>query len=156
MFQPFTVIKPVIKLFSTGCWRVSSREVRDQSWGWGGFGENEWSGNSGRCSQLAQRSTRMLVSGRPSLLFLMFWANFRRKKIFFLQMRCMMSASVKIIWYWAWLIISVWQNEPILKETTVNYPKLRHHRSTEESTRENSESVKQYARIVWASLISSL
>ena len=28
-------------------------------------------------------------------------------------------------------------------------------RNTEEYTRENSESVKQYARIVWASLISS-
>ena len=33
---------------------------------------------------------------------------------------------------------------------------LRHHLSIEEHTRENSESVKLYARIVWTSLKSSL
>ena len=62
-------------------------------------------------------------------------------------MKCMMSASVEIISYWVWLIILVWENGPKLKL-------LR--RLIEEYTRVNSESVKQYARIVWASLISSL
>ena len=37
--------------------------------------------------------------------------------------------------------------EPKLKETTVNNFELRLDRSIEEYTRENSESVKQYARI---------
>ena len=36
-------------------------------------------------------------------------------------MKCMMSASVNIIVYWAWLIISLWEIEPKSKETTVNY-----------------------------------
>ena len=43
-----------------------------------------------------------------------------------------------------------------MKETTVNYFELRHHRSIEEYTRENSELVNQDARIVWAFLICSL
>ena len=67
-----------------------------------------------------------------------------------------MSASVEIIFFWAWLIILVWENEPKLKETTVNYFESRHHHSIEEYTRDNSELVNQDARIVWASLISSL
>ena len=72
-------------------------------------------------------------------------------------MKCMMSASVEIIFYWAWLITSVRENEPKLKETTVNHFALRHYWWIEVYTcSEHSESVKQYARIVWASLISSL
>ena len=67
-----------------------------------------------------------------------------------------MSASVEIIFFWAWLIILVWENEPKLKETTVNYFESRHHQSIEEYRRDNSELVNQDARIVWASLISSL
>ena len=51
---------------------------------------------------------------------------------------------------------AVWENEPKLRETTVNYFALRHHWSIEVCTREHGESVKQYARIVWASLTSSL
>ena len=47
-------------------------------------------------------------------------------------------------------------NEPKLKATTVNYLVLIHHWLIEEYMRENSESVKQCARIIWASLISSL
>ena len=43
-----------------------------------------------------------------------------------------------------------------MKETTVNYFKLRHHRSIEEYTRDNNETVNQDARIAWASLMSSL
>ena len=50
----------------------------------------------------------------------------------------------------------VWENEPKLKETTVNYFEFRHHQSIEECTRDNSELVNQDARIVWASLISSV
>ena len=46
------------------------------------------------------------------------------------------------------MIISVWKKMgPKLKETTVNNFELRLDRSIEEYTRENSESVKQYARI---------
>ena len=51
---------------------------------------------------------------------------------FLLQVKCTMSSSVKIIFYWAWLIISVWKIEPKSKETTVNYFMLRHFRLIEE------------------------
>ena len=81
---------------------------------------------------------------------------FEDRKSFLLQMKCAMSASVEIIFFWAWLIILVWENEPKLKETTVNYFEFRHHQSIEECTRDNSELVNQDARIQWASLISSL
>ena len=57
-------------------------------------------------------------------------------------------------------MISVWENEPNLKEKTVNNFTLRHLRHywwIEVHTRsEHGKSVKQYARIVLASLISSL
>ena len=79
------------------------------------------------------------------------------RECFLLQMRCMLSAAVDIISYWAWLIISVWENKPKLKETTVNHFALRHYWWIRVYTcREYGNSVKQYARIVWASLISSL
>ena len=39
---------------------------------------------------------------------------------------------------------------------TVNYFESRHHQSIEEYRRDNSELVNQDARIVWASLISSV
>ena len=67
-----------------------------------------------------------------------------------------MSASVEIIFFWAWLVILVWENEPKLKETTLNYFEFRHQQSIGEYTRDNSELVNQDVRIVWASLISSL
>ena len=68
-----------------------------------------------------------------------------------------MSASVEIICYWAWLIISVWENEPKLKETTVNHFALRHYWWIEVyACSEHGNLVKKYARIVWASFISSL
>ena len=79
-----------------------------------------------------------------------------RKESFLLQMKYAMSASVEIILFRAYLIILVRESEPKLKETTVNYFKLRHHRSIEEYTRDNSETVNQDARITWASLMSSL
>ena len=79
------------------------------------------------------------------------------RECFLLQMRCMLSTAVEIISYWAWLIISVWENKPKLKETTVNHFALRHYWWIRVYTcREYGNSVKQYARIVWASLISSL
>ena len=82
---------------------------------------------------------------------------FEDRECFLLQMKCMLSASVEIIFYWAWLIISAWENKPKLKETTVNHFALRHYWWIEVYTcKEHSESVKQYARIVWASLISFL
>ena len=49
----------------------------------------------------------------------------------------MMSVSAEIIFYL--------ENEPKFKETTVNYFALRHYWLIEEYSRENSESVKQYA-----------
>ena len=62
-------------------------------------------------------------------------------------MKCMLSASVEIISYWAWLIISVWENEPKLKETTVNHFALRHSWWIEVYTcSEHGKSVKLYAR----------
>ena len=39
---------------------------------------------------------------------------------------------------------------------TVNYFALRHQWKIEVYTREHSELIKQYARIIWASLISSI
>ena len=82
---------------------------------------------------------------------------FEDRECFLLQMRCMMSVSVEIIFYRTLLIISVWENEPKLKDTTVNHFALRHYWWIEVYTcSEHSESVKQYARIVRASLISSL
>ena len=109
-----------------------------------------------------ERSTHMLVCGISSSWGLYcswcFEQIFEDMKSFLLQMKCMMSASVEVPLYWAWLIISAWENEPKWKETSVNHYALGHHRSIEEyaCTRENRESVKQYARIVWASLKSSL
>ena len=70
--------------------------------------------------------------------------------------KCVMSASVEIIFFWAWLIILVEENEPKSKETTVNYFEYRHHLSIEENASDNSELVNQDTRIVWASPISSL
>ena len=43
-----------------------------------------------------------------------------------------------------------------IKETTINDFELRYQRSIVGYSPENSESVKQYSRIVWASLIYSL
>ena len=57
---------------------------------------------------------------------------------------------------WAWLLISVWKIDPKLKETTVNYFESRYHYSIKGYTREDSNSMIQYARNVWASLFSSL
>ena len=54
------------------------------------------------------------------------------------------------------MIILVWENELKLKETTVNYFEFGHQQSNEEYRRDTSELVNQDARIVWASLISSL
>ena len=65
------------------------------------------------------------------------------RECFFLQMKCMLSASVEIISYWAWLVILVWKNKPKLKETTVNHFALRHYRWIEVYTcSEHGKSVK--------------
>ena len=84
------------------------------------------------------------------------YSQFSNMGMFSPQMKSVISASLEIIFFWAWLIISVCENEPKLKETTVNYFVLRYQRSLEEYTRENGEIVIQEARIVWASLTSSL
>ena len=128
----------------------------------GGWGDGEELTKSGPGDDVLT-TTHMLVSGIFKQL-----NDFRRcswccdqifedRECFFLQMKCILSASVEIISYWAWIIISVWENEPKLKETTVNRFALRHYRWTEVYTcSEHGKSVKLYARIVWASLISSL
>ena len=105
-------------------------------------------------------TTHMLVRGIFRQLRRCSWCCdqiFEDRECFLLQMKCMMSASVEIICYWAWLIISVWENEPKLKETTVNHFALRHYWWIEVyACSEHGNLVKQYARIVWASFISSL
>ena len=151
----------MIKLFSTGCRRVSSRVLRNQSGGWGGKGRIGEVWNLGTTfSQLAVK--RMLVSGIFKQLRTFSEVPDVLRKIsedresFLLQKKCVMSASVESIFFWAWLIIFVWENEPKLKETTVNDFEFRHQQSIQEYTRDNSKLVNQDARIVWASLISSL
>ena len=72
---------------------------------------------------------------------------FDDRESFLLQRKCAMSELVEIIFFRAWLIILVWENEPKLKETTVNYFELRHHQWIEEYTRDNSELVNQDARM---------
>ena len=95
-------------------------------------------------------TTRMLVSGifRQLTTFVVvldvLTKFYEDRECFLLQRKCMMSALIEIVFYWARVIISVWENEPKLKETTVY------------TCSEHSESVKRCARIVWASLISSL
>ena len=119
------IIKTVIKLFSTGCRRVSSRGLRDQSGGW------EGKGRIGEVWKLAIKC--MLFSGIFGQLrtFVVvpdvFEQIFEDRESFLLQRKCAMSASVEIIFFWAWLIILVWENEPKLKGTTVNYFEFRHH-----------------------------
>ena len=144
--------------------RVSSRGFRDQSEGWriGVRGDLTRSGTWRRCShnlQSDQHACKSVVSSNswgPSLLFLILWANFWEDwECFIFQIQCMVSVLVEIIFYCAWLIILVWVNEPKPKETTVKHFALRHHRSIEECTRENGESLKQYTRIVLATEIFS-
>ena len=110
-------------------------------------------------SQLSKRSTRMLISGifKQLRIFVVVpdvSSKFSKVGNVLSQMKCMMSVSVEIIFCWAWLIISIWENEPKLNDKLL--PVKGHHRSIEEYKRDNSESVKQHARTVWASLVSSL
>ena len=154
-------IKTVIKLFSTGYRRVSSMDWKTSSGG-GEVGKNEEltkSGTWGRSSYNYAHACQRYLQTAYDLRCCSWCCDqiFEDRECFLLQMRCMMSVSVEIIFYRTLLIISVWENEPKLKETTVNHFALRHYWWIEVYTcSEHSESVKQYARIVWASLISSL
>ena len=142
-------IKTVIKVFSTGCRKASSMDWKTSFGGWGGGEELTKSGPGDD----VLTTTHMLVSGIFKQL-----NDFRRcswccdqifedRECFLLQMKCMLSASVEIISYWAWLKISVWENEPKLKEATINHFALRHYWWIEVYTC-SEQSVKQYARIV--------
>ena len=80
-------------------------------------------------SQLA--ITRMLVRG----IFKQLWtfvvvpdilSKFSKIESFLLQRKCATSASLEIIFSLERLIILVCENEPKLKETTVNYFEFRH------------------------------
>ena len=137
-----------MKLFSIGCRRVSSRGFRDQS----GEGEE-------RCSHNLQSDQHMRAGQRylqaANDLRCYSWC---RRECFLLQTTCMTQASVEIILsvtlsfgLGKWAKIEGYDGKPLRAKT-----RNRHHRSTEEYIRENSESEKQYARTVWASLISSL
>ena len=133
--------------------------MKDQIGEWGGGEELTRSETWGRCSHnYTHASQRYLQTGYNRCRCSWCYDKiFEDKEYCLLQMKCMMSASVEIIFCWARLIISVWEKEPKLKETTVNHFALRHYWWIEVCTfSEHSESVKQYARIVWASLISSL
>ena len=85
--------------------------------------------------QLAKRSTRILGSGIfkelktfivvPNILskfskighvFFFSWSVWCQH-----QLKCMMSASVEIIFYWAWLIVYVRENEPKITILRVKY-----------------------------------
>ena len=147
------------KLFNTGCGRFSSRGliIRDQCGGWGGKGRIGNKTCDKTICDKTHASQRYLQAAEDlRCCSWCFEQIFEDRESFLLQRKCAMSASVEIIFFWAWLIILVWENEPKLKETTVNYFEFRHQRSTEEYTLDNSELVNQDARIVWASLIYSL
>ena len=69
-------------------------------------------------SQLAKRSTRMLVSSTLQYSYCSWCFDHFSKvgNVFFFRWSawCRHQASVEIIFYWAWLIISIWENEPKL------------------------------------------
>ena len=70
-------------------------------------------------SQLAKRSTRMLVSSTFKVQVQVIVRDDHFSKVgnvFFFRWSawCRHQASVEIIFYWAWLIISIWENEPKL------------------------------------------
>ena len=145
-------IKTIIKLFSAGCRGVSSRVVTDHSRGWGG-GEENWCGLELRTvfSQLAKRLTPMLVSG----IFI--------KLRTFVHVPDVLRRFSKIgnVFFFRW---GVWCQHQLklysIERPTGNFGlgkgaeiegncfALWHYWSIEEYPRENSESVKQYARIV--------
>ena len=135
----------VIKLFSTGWRRVSSMNWKTSS---GRRWRKNWPSLEPGDDILT--ATRILVSGifRQLTTFVVvldvLTKFYEDKECFPLQRKRTMSALIEIVFYWARVIISVWENEPKLKETTVH------------TCSEHSESVKRCARIVWASLISAL
>ena len=122
-------IKTVIKLFSTGCRRVSSRGSWDQSGGWAGKGRigEVWTCDKTHASQRYPQAAE-------DLRCCSWWFEqiFEDRESFYLQRKSAMSASVEIIFFWAWMIILVWENEPKLKGTTVNYFEFRHHQSIDQ------------------------
>ena len=103
--------------------------MKDQFGGWGGGEKLTRSGTWGRCSHnYTHASQRYLQTGYNRCHCSRCCDQiFEDKECCLLQMKCMISASVEIIFYWAWLIISVWEKEPKLKETTVNHFALRHY-----------------------------
>ena len=101
-----------MKLFGIGCRRVSSRGFRDQA-GKGGGGE--------RCSHNLQ-SDRHMHAGQRYLqaandLRCYSWC------VFYFRWRVWRKHQSKL--YWAWRLVSVWENVPKLKDTTVNHFALR-------------------------------
>ena len=92
-------IKTVIKLYSTGL-GVSSRGIRDQFGGWGGGERIDEVWNLGTANT-SQRYLQIAVDLRCSSWCLE--QIFEDRECFHLQVKCMMSASVEIVLYWAWL-----------------------------------------------------
>ena len=110
----------VIKLFSTGWRRVPWMNWKTSSGGrWG----KNW--RSLEPGDDILTTTRMLVSGifRQLTTFVVvldvLTKFYEDRECFLLQRKRMMSALIEIVFYWARVITSVWENEPKLKETTV-------------------------------------
>ena len=134
--------------------------MKDQIGEWGGGEELTRSETWGRCSHnYTHASQRYLQTGYNQLsLFLMLWQNFRRQRI--------LSSSDEVHDVgisWNYILLSATYNfglgkgakierndsKPLcVKTLLVDWGVY--------TCSEHSESVKQYARIVWAFLISSL
>ena len=71
---------------------------------WGGEEQLTKSGTWGRCSHNLQGDQH---AWDPRCCSLCFEQIFEDRECFLLQMKCMMSGSFTIIFYWAWLIIAV-------------------------------------------------
>ena len=103
-----------MKLFSIGCRIVSSRGFRNQS-GEGG-GEDVLT----TCKVI---DTCMLVSGIFKQLTTFVVTPDVEGSVFYFRWRVWRKHQSKL--YWAWRLVSVWENEPKLKDTTVNHFALR-------------------------------
>ena len=100
--------KKVLKLFSTGCRRVSSRGLREQSRCGEGREELARSGTWGRRSHNWRYGASQRYLQAAEDLRCCSWCFeqiFEDRESFLLQRKCAISASVEIILFWAWLII---------------------------------------------------
>ena len=100
--------KEVLKLFSTGCRRVFSRGLREQSGCGEGREELARSGTWGRRSHNWRYGASQRYLEAAEDLRCCSWCFeqiFEDSESFLLRRKCAISASVEIILFWAWLII---------------------------------------------------